>query len=191
MSTLTDPEGESQDNFVEARDPAELAMCFILASAYLGLAKYCWGPLTLAKNWNMLINIEGFFIIIACVAVLLGLRPYITPCYLQLSGRGIKYRGPYWPQRKTVNWEQVQRIYVSSELIVVLYHPKPDSKRSWPLFITSIYLADREQVSKSLMKYCPLEPITMTSPHTVSRLFFVAIVMVLVGWLWWLMSGSG
>jgi len=36
-------------------------MCVILASAYLGLAKYCWEPLRTADNWKLWINVEGFF----------------------------------------------------------------------------------------------------------------------------------
>ena len=69
-------------------------MCLVLASAYLGLAKYCWTPLLLAKDWRLLFNIEGFFLAVALLSILVGLRPYMTPSSLQLSNRGIKYRGP-------------------------------------------------------------------------------------------------
>ena len=113
----SEAEGEAQDNFVESKEPSELLMCLVLASAYLGLAKYCWTPLLLAKDWKLLFNIEGFFLAIALLAILIGFRPYLTPSSLQVSKYGIKYRGPYWPQRKTVNWRQVTKIYLSPELI--------------------------------------------------------------------------
>lgn len=179
-----DQEGDPQDNFVEARDPTELAMCFILASAYLGLAKYCWGPLLQITNWKLLVNVEGFFITIAVLSIMVGLRPYISPSSLQLSGHGIKYKGPYWPQRKTVNWDQVLQIYLSPELIVVLYHPKPTSKRVWPMLITSLYLADRDRIGRAMLRYCPITPVIMTSPHIVSRivlgLLFLSIIICLL-----------
>ena len=157
MSTSpgTDQEGDSQDNFIEARDPAELIMCFILAAAYLGLAKYCWEPLLLVNNWKLLVNVEGFFITIAAISILMGLRPYISPSSLQISSRGLKYRGPYWPQRKTVNWDQVNQIYLSPELIILLYRPKTESKRPWPMLIMSIYLADRDKIARGNVAALP------------------------------------
>ena len=54
MQIITDQENESQDNYVESRDPTELVMCIILASAYAGLARYCWEPLHLTGNWRLL-----------------------------------------------------------------------------------------------------------------------------------------
>ncbi len=176
-------EGDPQDNFVEARDPTELAMCFILASAYLGLTKYCWEPLILAHNWKLLINVEGFFITISAVSILVGLRPYISPSSLQLSGHGIKYRGPYWPQRKTVNWDQITKAYLSRELVVLLYKSKPDSKRVWPMFITSIYLADRDRIIPAFVRHSPVHPVIMTSPTIVSRIILGSVFLVVVIWI--------
>jgi hypothetical protein len=153
-----DTEGEAQDNFVESKEPSELLMCLILASAYLGLAKYCWTPLLLAKDWKLLFNIEGFFICIAVLAILIGLRPYLTPSSLQVSKHGIKYRGPYWPQRKTVNWSSVIKLYLSPELIVVLHQPKQVATSRWrlwrlaPMIIPIIYLSDRERRAKVFIK---------------------------------------
>lgn len=120
---------DSQDNYVENRDPTELAMCLILAAAYLGLAKFCWQKLVDAGAWKMLFNIEGFFITIALVSIFVGLRPYLSPSSLQLSRHGIKYRGTYWPQRKTVNWDQVVQLYISPELVIVIYKLSQDGKR--------------------------------------------------------------
>ena len=57
----TDEPDESQYNFIEHRNPAETAMCLILAAAYLGLAKYCLGPLLVTRNWGRLTNVERFF----------------------------------------------------------------------------------------------------------------------------------
>lgn len=176
-------EGDPQENFVEARDPTELAMCFILASAYLGLTKYCWEPLLLARNWKLLINVEGFFITISAVSILLGLRPYLSPSSLQLSNKGIKYRGPYWPQRKTVNWDQITKAYLSRELVVLLYKSKPESKRIWPMFITSIYLADRERIIPAFVKYSPVQPVIMTSPTIVSRIIMGLVFLAVVIWI--------
>ncbi|HEY9784226.1 MAG TPA: hypothetical protein V6D17_02415 [Candidatus Obscuribacterales bacterium] len=175
---------DSQDNYVENRDPTELAMCFVLAAAYLGLARFCWQRLLDTQNWKLLLNVEGFFITIALVAILVGLRPYLSPSSLQVSARGIKYRGTYWPQRKTVNWDQIVRLYISPELIIVLYKTKPDSKRVWPMLISSIYLAEKERIPQSFIKYCPIEPIIMSGPHLISRiiiggLFFIVLIWVL------------
>lgn len=193
MPTESTPriEGDPQDNFVENRDPTELAMCLILGAAYLGLAKYCWLPLLLAHNWRLLFNVEGFFICISCLSIVVGLRPYLNPSNLQVSGIGIKYRGPYWPQRKTLNWDQVTDIYLSSELVIIMYYPKPDSKRPWPILIPSIYLADRERLIHAVIKYSPVKPIMMTSPALVSRLAFGILFFITVVWVLEMLLASG
>lgn len=174
---------DSQANFVEAREPSELIMCLILASAYLGLAKYCWVPLVLTKSWRLLINVEGFLVTISLLAILVGIRPYFSPSSLQISSKGVKYRGPYWPRRKSVNWEQVLRLYVSPELIILLYRPTPNRKKSWPLVIPSIYLADRSQLPRAISRYSPIEPIIMSSPALLSRITFGILFIVIVVWL--------
>ncbi len=179
----SDTEGEAQDNFVEQKEPSEMLMCLILASAYLGLAKYCWTPLLLAKDWKLLFNIEGFFLGIAALSVMVGLRPYLTPSSLQLSRHGIKYRGPYWPQRKTVNWQQVEKVYLSPELILVLYHPTIGKKQLWPLVITSIYLSDRDRIAKVFIKYLPFPPIILSSPALLSRVIMLLLFLAVVIWL--------
>jgi hypothetical protein len=179
---LFESDGDPQDNFVEVRDPTELAMCFILAAAYLGLAKYCWMPLHDA-NFKLFLNVEGFFVTIAILSILVGLRPYMSPSNLQLSGRGIKYKGPYWPKRKTVNWDQVYKLYLSSELIVVLFKNKPQSKRIWPMVIMSIYLADRDRIVSTFQRYAPLTPVIMTSPTLFSRIIFGLCLLALVLWI--------
>jgi hypothetical protein len=181
---------EAQDNFVEGKEPSELIFCLLLASAYLGLAKFCWVPLALTKNWKLLVNVEGFFVTVALVAILIGARPYTAPSSLQLSSRGIKYRGPYWIQRKTVNWSQVARVYLSPELILVLYRHKEGSKQVWPMPILSIYLADREQVVKSFLNYCPIQPIMLKSPALISWMVLFAILFVLVIWFFYLLTPS-
>lgn len=170
---MQDLQQYDQDNFVEKRDPAELAMCIVLSAIYLGLARYCWTALIAANNTRLLFNIVGFFVTIALLSLVIGLRPYISPCSLQLSGKGIKYRGPYWPQRKTVNWEQVFRVYLSPELIVVLYHPLDNNKSIWPLLIQSIYLADKDNVPKAILKYSPISPILLSGPNWLSRLLVI------------------
>jgi hypothetical protein len=175
-------DGDPQDNFVEARDPTELAMCFILAAAYLGLAKYCWHPLQDA-NFKLFLNVEGFFITIAVLSMLVGMRPYMSPSSLQLSGRGIKYKGPYWPKRKTVNWDQVFKLYLSPEIIIVLFKNKPESKRIWPMVIMAIYLSDRDQIVRAFVKYAPLKPIIMTSPTLFSRIVFGLCFLIVVLWI--------
>ena len=192
MPTVPGPhqEGDPQDNFIEARDPAELMMCFILAAAYLGFAKFCWSGLLDAKNWKLLVNIEGFFITVAVLAVLVGLRPYMNPSSLQLSSKGIKYRGPYWPRRKTINWEQVNDIFLSSELIIVRYKTRPDSNKEWPMLITSIYLADRENIARAILRYSPVTPKLMTSPHIVTRIILGLIFLAVVLWLLEMLSAA-
>jgi hypothetical protein len=180
---FSDTEGEAQDNFVESKEPSELLMCLILASAYLGLAKYCWTPLLLAKDWKLLFNIEGFFLCIAVLAILIGLRPYLTPSALQVSKHGIKYRGPYWPQRKTVNWTAVVKLYLSPELIVVLYRPKEGSKRLWPLIIPIVYLSDRERIAKVFIKFSPIAAVILTSPALISRIFVLLAFLGVIIWV--------
>ena len=183
MHSQQPPDQDSQVNFLEARDPAELAMCVILAAAYAGLARYCWGPLHSTGNWRLFLNVEGFFITIAALALLLGLRPYLNPCSLQLSRKGIKYRGPYWPQRRTVNWDQVFKLYVSQEVIIVLYHPKSLDKGIWPMVILSVYLSDREKVVDAFLQYCPVVPTLLTGPSLSSRLLFIAVFIVVAVWI--------
>ncbi|MBZ0185033.1 MAG: hypothetical protein K8F91_02185 [Candidatus Obscuribacterales bacterium] len=188
MASNQDQDNEAQDNFVEAKDPSELIFCLLLASAYLGLAKFCWQGLLQTHNWKLFINVEGFFIVIALIAILIALRPYTAPSSLQLSNKGIKYRGPYWVQRKTVNWDQITKVFVSAEIILVLYHPKAGSSRVWPLTILSIYLAEREQVVKSFVKYCPIAPVLMKSPALVSRVIMGLVLFVLVVWFFYLLT---
>jgi len=176
-------DAEAQDNFVESKEPSELLMCLILASAYLGLAKYCWTPLLLAKDWKLLFNIEGFFLAIALLAILIGMRPYLTPSALQVSQHGIKYRGPYWPQRKTVNWKQVTKLYLSPELIVALYRPKEGAMRLWPLIIPIVYLSDRERIAKVFIKYSPLSPVILSSPALISRIVVLLCFLAVIIWV--------
>jgi hypothetical protein len=182
------PEHDSQDNdsqrnFVEPREPSELILCLILAAAFLGLAKYLWPGLILVKNWKMLFNVEGFFLSIALLAILMGVRPYLNPSSLQISRRGLKYLGPYWPRRKTVNWDQVLRLYVSDEIIIILYRPNPKRKQTWPLIIASIYFTLPEQIAQAITEYCPIEPIVMASPALLSRLTVIVFFLIVVLWL--------
>ncbi|PZM86141.1 MAG: hypothetical protein DKT66_01705 [Candidatus Melainabacteria bacterium] len=179
----SEPLEDSQDNYVENRDPTELAMCVILAAAYLGLAKFLWAKLVETGNWKMLINVEGFFITIALVSILVGLRPYLSPSSLQLSRHGIKYRGTYWPQRKTVNWDQVVQLYISPELVIVIYKLNKDGKRVWPMLISSLYLAEREKIPNSFVKFCPIEPIIMSGPHLISRIVIVVLFCITLIWV--------
>lgn len=174
---------EAQDNFVESKEPSELLMCLVLASAYLGLAKYCWTPLFLANDKRLFYSIEGFFLSIALLAIFIGLRPFLTPSSLQVSHRGIKYRGPYWPQRKSVNWGQMSKIYLSPELIIVLYHPRADKKRLWPMIIPSIYLADRDRIAQVFLRYSPIKVVILSSPAPISRIIMVLLFLGAVIWL--------
>jgi hypothetical protein len=176
-------ESEPQDTFVENRDPTELAMCVILAAAYLGLASYCAGPLLAAHNYKLFFNVEGFFIVISLVSIMVGARPYMTPSWLQISTRGIKYQGPYWIFRKTVNWEQVTTIWVSAELIIVLYQPDPKRTRKWPMFIASVYLAEKEKIPEVIARYAPVQPEVMTNPALYSRLLMGCLFLLAVVWI--------
>ncbi len=185
LSSLKDDpiDSEAQDNFVESKEPSELLMCLVLASAYLGLAKYCWTPLYLSNDKRLFYSVEGFFLSIALLAILIGLRPFLTPSSLQLSHYGIKYRGPYWPQRKSVNWNQITKVYLSPELIIVLYHPNLKKKRLWPLIIPSIYLADRDRISQVFMRYSPIKAVNLSSPAPISRIVMVLAFLGAVIWL--------
>lgn len=180
MQSLKDGDSDAQANFIEAREPTELILCVILAAAYAGLAKYCWRLLETTHNWRLFLSIEGFFITISLLSLVLGLRPYISPSSLQIGKKGIKYRGPYWPQRKTVNWEQIFRLYVSPELILVLYHPWKQNKGVWPLLIQTLYLSDREQIVTALACFCPIEPVLLSSPSWQSRFTLLVLFVILL-----------
>lgn len=172
-----------QDNFVETKEPSELIFCVILSAIYAGLARYCWTPLEKSGYLHIFINIEGFFITIAMLSLLLGLRPYLSPSSLQISKYGLKYRGPYWPQRKTVNWSRVRHMYVSPELILVIYSPHNKPKSMRPLLIHSVYLADREKVADSIIKYSPIEPILVANPGLVTRFAQISVFALIVLWI--------
>lgn len=174
---------DSQYNFIEHRDPVETIMCLILAAAYLGLAKYCFTPLTITRNLQLVTNVEIFFCTIAVLSIFIGLRPYFSPSSLQISRHGIKYQGPYWPRRRTVNWEQVVTLYLSAELIIILYRPDTKKKLTWPMIIPAIYLGQREKIVEVMKQYSPSEPIMMTSPALISRILFVLAFVVFILWL--------
>ncbi len=174
---------ESQYNFIEHRDPVETMMCLILAAAYLGLAKYCFTPLALTKNLGLVTNVEIFFCTIAALAIFIGVRPYFSPSSLQISRHGIKYQGPYWPRRRTVNWNQVVKLYLSNELIILLYRPDANRKRTWPMIVPSIYLGQRDKIVEVMSKYSHTDPILMTSPALISRIIVALAFIAFVLWL--------
>ncbi|MBS1997231.1 MAG: hypothetical protein JSS86_13015, partial [Cyanobacteria bacterium SZAS LIN-2] len=117
------------------------------------------------------------------LAILIGLRPYLTPSALQVSKYGIKYRGPYWPQRKTVNWKQVTRLYLSPELIIALYHPEVGKRRLWLLLIPIVYLSDRERIAKVFIKYSPIKAIILSSPALISRIIILLAFLAVIIWV--------
>jgi hypothetical protein len=165
-------------------------MCVILAAAYTGLARVLFTPLVQIGNWRLLVNVEGFFCIVALLALVIGIRPYISPCSLQLSAHGLKYRGPYWPQRKTVNWEQIFRIYLAPELLLVLYYAGKQRKGVRPMLIQSVYLSDKDKIEDAVIKYSPIPPTLLSNPSWLTRLIFIvsfALVVIIV--LEWLLSG--
>ncbi|MFN8655361.1 MAG: hypothetical protein U0105_03400 [Candidatus Obscuribacterales bacterium] len=178
-----------QDNFVEPREPAELIFCIILSAVYAGLARYCWEGLWLSGNWKLFLNIEGFFITIALLALLLGLRPYLSPSSLQLSGYGIKYRAPYWPQRRSVNWTQVVRLYISPGLILVLYRPQGKDRGLIPMIIQSDYLADKKKVPDSIKRFSPVPPVILPHANLLTRTIFFTSYGALIIWILWILRG--
>lgn len=174
---------DAQDNFVEHREPAELIFCIILSAAYAGLARYCWEPLTTLGQVKLLVTVEGFFITISLLSLLLGLRPYLSPSKLQISTWGVKYRGPYWPQRKTVNWTQMFRLYVSPQLTVVLYHPPGKTKGVRLLIIQSSYLSDSDHIVESFSKYSPTPPTWMKNPDWITKGVLFTLYGLIIAWI--------
>lgn len=170
-----------QDNFVENKEPAELMFCIILASIYLGLARYFWEPLK-KVSW-LFWEFEAFLIFVAIIALFLGARPYMSPSSLQISRHGIKYQGPYWPQRKTVNWTNVVQMYVSPELILVIYRLSDKPKSLRPLLIHSVYLADKDKIADSISKYAPMEPVLVANPGLITRTFQIMMFAAVVIWI--------
>ncbi len=165
-------------------------MCTILSAAYLGLARYFWELIKPSGHYGLLINVEGFFITTGLLALLLGWRPYLSPCSLQVGSKGLKYRGPYWPTRKTVNWDQVFRLYVSPELIIVLYHIKPSSKMIWPMFIQSVYFADKDKVTQVVMDRSPVPVTKLANPNWKSRLIVIVLFVAVVIWVLEVLVGA-
>jgi hypothetical protein len=179
----TEPITDVQDNYIETKEPSELIFCIILSSMYFGLARYCWTPLQESRSWNIFVNIEGFFITIALLALLLGLRPYLSPSSLQISKHGLKYRGPYWPQRRTVNWSQIVHMYVSPELMLVIYRLPDKPKSIRPLLVHSVYLADREKIADSIVRFSPVEPTFVANPGLVTRTAQILLFAAIVIWI--------
>jgi hypothetical protein len=154
---------DAQDTYFEAREPAEFIFCVILSAAYAGLAKLCWEPLSTLHDFSSFACVEGLFVTFAVLSLLLGFRPYISPSSLQLSRHGIKYRGPYWSQRKTVNWEQIFRLYLSEDLIIVVFHAN-ENRGVRLLWIQSSYLSDRKQIVESFARYALVKPFYLKNP---------------------------
>ncbi|RJR16823.1 MAG: hypothetical protein C4582_14090, partial [Desulfobacteraceae bacterium] len=84
---------------------------------------------------------------------------------------------------KTVNWNQVVSLYLSKELIIILYKPDPKRKRTWPLIIPAIYLGQRDKIVEVMKHYSPSEPIMMTSPALISRMLIIGAFVLFVIWL--------
>lgn len=177
-------EDDHQDNYLEAREPVELMFCIIIASAYAGLAKFCWGPLVSSGNAQPLVDAEGIYITIALLALMIGARPYLSPSKLQVSKHGIKYQGAlFWTQRKTVNWSQIVRMYVSPDLIIILYRLPNKPKSIRPFFVHTVYLADRDRIPDSILKYSPVEPMFLANPAWLTRLIGHILLGLIIFWI--------
>lgn len=172
---------DAQDVYLEKREPAELIFCVILAAAYAGLARYLW-PMFGVGPWQDFFRIEGLFITLSLLAVTLGIRPYISPSSLQISNLGLKYRGPYWPQRKTINWQQIYRLYLSQDLIVVLYHPPNQPRGARLLIIQCNYLADHDVILQRFAKYAVVQPVYLKKPGWYLKAIFLLGYLSIVCW---------
>jgi hypothetical protein len=180
---------DAQDNYFERREPAELFFCIILAAANAGLARFIWEPLLLSKQWVTVIGVEGCFITLSLLSLALGLRPYLTPSSLQISTHGIKYRGPHWPQRKTINWGQIFKLYLSPDVLIVLYRPLHNPKGMRLLLIQCNYLSDRDQILVRFSKYAPVAPIYLKNPDWYLKAIFLVGYMSLVCWILYMLRG--
>lgn len=179
---------DAQASYFEKRDPAELVFCIILAAAYAGLAKFCWEPLETSRQWAFFVGVEGLFITIALLSLVLGLRPYVSPSSLQISQHGLKYRGPYWPQRRTVNWDQVFRLFLSQELIVVFYRPVSNPNGIRLLVIQSSYLSDTKGIVDGFTKYAMVRPIYLKNPEWYLKAIFLSGYLSIVCWILWMLQ---
>jgi hypothetical protein len=179
---------DAQDSYFETREPSELIFCIILAAAYAGLARFCWEPLQASHQWFYFVCVEGFFITVGLLSLVLGIRPYLSPSSLQISKHGLKYRGPYWPQRKTVNWQQIFQLYLSPELIIIFYRPPTNPKGVRLLIIQSSYLSDRKAIVDSFAKYCLVQPVYMKNPDWYIKAIFLMGYLAIVCWILWMLQ---
>jgi hypothetical protein len=182
-NNLPPEEGDLQDTFIEVREPAELTFCIILAAAFAGIAKYCWLPLFQAGNLYLFIFMEGFCITIVIWCLITGLRPYTRPAVLQVSTHGIKYSAPYWLPRKTINWDQIFRLYISPELVIILYHPLPSRKGIRIMLIELGRLSDNHKVSDSILKYSKLDPTFMANPGWITKAVQLILYGLVILWI--------
>ncbi|MBX9686355.1 MAG: hypothetical protein K2X27_06605, partial [Candidatus Obscuribacterales bacterium] len=76
---------------------------------------------------------------------------------------------------------QVVQMYVSPELMLIIYKLPNKPKSLRPLLIHSVYLADKEKIAESLTKYSPVEPTYVANPGIITRtaqyILFAAIVI--------------
>jgi hypothetical protein len=179
---------DAQDSYFETREPSELIFCVILAAAYAGLARWIWEPLQQSQQWIYFVTVEGFFITISLLSLVLGLRPYLSPSSLQISQHGLKYRGPYWPQRKTVNWDQIFRLYLSPELIIIFHRPPSNPKGVRLLFIQSSYLSDRNNIVESFAKYALVQPVYLKNPDWYIKAVFLVGYLSIVCWILYMLQ---
>jgi len=190
--TLTLPP-DAQDNYFEKREPSELFFCIILAAMYAGLAKYLaqnlWETTQITGQWDRFVSVEGFFITLGLLSLALGLRPYLNPSSLQISNTGIKYCGPYWPQRKSITWAQMFKMWLSPDMVIILYHPAHKPRGMRLLIIQCNYLSDNKQLLSRFARYTPVPPIYLKAPDWYLKAIFLIGYLTIVCWILYMIRG--
>jgi len=59
------------------------------------------------------------------------------------------------------------------------------------MLISSLYLAEREKIPSSFIKYCPIEPVIMSGPHLISRIAIVVLFSITLIWVLEMLVSSG
>ena len=74
-------------------------------------------------------------------------------------------------------------MYVSPELMLIIYRLPNKPKSVRPLLVHSVYLADREKIADSVVRFSPVEPTFVANPGILTRTAQVLLFAAIVIWI--------